>query len=93
MTKSVTKIAYVYIVKCSDGTLYCGWTFDLNQRIAIHNKGKGAKYTRARLPVVVVYSEEIETKIDAMRREYRIKQLTRSQKVKLIYATKRPKTS
>ena len=66
---------YIYIVRCSDGTLYTGWTNQLEKRIKVHNEGKGAKYTRARLPVELVYHETFETKEEAMKREYAIKQL------------------
>ena len=75
---------YVYIVKCSDDTLYTGCTNNLEKRILTHNKGKGAKYTKSRLPVEVVYYEEFEDKIEAMKREYAIKKLSRKQKLKLI---------
>jgi len=75
---------YVYILKCRDESLYTGWTSDLEKRIKTHNTGKGAKYTRARLPVELVYFEEYEDKIQAMKREYEIKQLTREKKLKLI---------
>ena len=75
---------YVYILKCGDGTLYTGWTNNLEKRIQAHNTGKGAKYTRARLPVELVYFEEFEEKVDAQRREYRIKKLSRKEKLKLI---------
>lgn len=75
---------YVYIVECSDGTYYTGWTNDLEKRIAMHSNGKGAKYTRGRGPVKLIYNEKFENKKDAMKREYEIKQLTRSQKQKLI---------
>lgn len=75
---------YVYIVKCSDNTLYTGYTNDLKKRLAAHNSGKGAKYTKSRLPVKMVYSEEYEEKSEAMKREYAIKKLTRKQKEKLI---------
>ncbi len=75
---------YTYIVECKDGTLYTGWTTDLERRIKAHNSGKGAKYTRSRLPVVLRYYESFETKQEAMRREYEIKQLTRKEKEKLI---------
>ena len=75
---------YIYIVRCSDGTLYTGWTNDLEKRIKAHNEGRGAKYTRARRPVELVYSETLETKEEAMRREYAIKRMTREQKIKLI---------
>ena len=75
---------YTYILSCADGTLYTGWTNDLDRRLAAHNAGKGGKYTRSRLPVTLVYHEEFETKEQAMSREYAIKQLTRAQKLKLI---------
>ena len=75
---------YTYILSCADGTLYTGWTNDLDRRLAAHNAGKGGKYTRARLPVSLVYHEEFETKEEAMSREWAIKQLTRAQKMKLI---------
>lgn len=75
---------YTYIVKCSDGSLYTGWTNDLEKRIRAHNDGKGAKYTKSRLPVVLAYYEEFQTKEEAMRREWEIKQLDREQKMKMI---------
>ena len=75
---------YTYIVKCKDGTLYTGWTKDLRSRMRSHNLGKGAKYTRNRLPVRLVYYEEYETKQEAMKREYAIKRLTRADKLMLI---------
>lgn len=77
-------VNFTYIVKCSDGTYYTGWTTNLEKRVKAHNEGKGAKYTRTRGPVELVYYEEYEDKIEAMRREYAIKQLTRKQKEKLI---------
>ncbi|WP_300380318.1 GIY-YIG nuclease family protein [Clostridium sp.] len=75
---------YVYIIKCSDESLYTGWTNDIEKRIKAHNSGKGAKYTKPRLPVELVYFEEYEDKIEAMKREYEIKQLTRVKKLELI---------
>ncbi|TDM07212.1 GIY-YIG nuclease family protein [Macrococcus lamae] len=75
---------YIYIVKCSDDTLYTGYTTDLEKRLAVHNAGKGAKYTKNRLPVTRIYSEQHPTKSEAMKREYAIKQLTRNEKLKLI---------
>lgn len=75
---------YTYMVKCSDGTLYTGWTTNLEHRVKAHNDGEGAKYTRSRRPVELVYYEEYATKVEAMKREYSIKQLTRKQKEKLI---------
>lgn len=79
------KMNYTYIVKCSDGTLYTGWTNNLDKRIACHNAGKGAKYTKSRCPVELVYFEEFNTKVEAMRREYEIKQMKREMKIQLIY--------
>ena len=75
---------YTYMLKCSDGTLYTGWTNDLDKRVEAHNSGKGAKYTKARRPVELAYYEEFETKEQAMKREYAIKQLGRKEKQKLI---------
>ena len=75
---------YVYILKCSDNTLYTGWTTSLEKRLKSHNSGKGAKYTRVRLPVEIVYFEEFQDKKEAMKREYAIKQLSRQEKLKLI---------
>lgn len=78
------KTNYVYIVECNDNTLYTGWTTDLQKRIAAHNHGKGAKYTKARRPVKLVYYEEYADKSLALKREYAIKQLTRKEKELLI---------
>ena len=75
---------YTYILKCADETLYCGWTNNLEKRLKAHNEGKGAKYTRSRLPVELMYFEEFETSAEAQRREYQIKQLTRQEKLELI---------
>lgn len=75
---------YVYILRCADNSLYTGWTNNLDRRIKMHVKGKGAKYTKSRLPVELVYFEEYEDKIEAMKREYAIKQLKRKEKLMLI---------
>lgn len=75
--------AYTYMLYCSDGSLYTGWTNDLQKRIDTHNKGKGSKYTRIRLPVKLVYYEHFYTKAAAMHREYEIKQLSREKKLGL----------
>ena len=75
---------YTYILRCSDDTLYCGWTNDLKKRLASHNAGKGAKYTHSRTPVTLVYYETFDTKEAAMSREFAIKKLTRREKLKLI---------
>ena len=76
---------YTYILQCADGTYYCGWTNHLDRRLKAHNEGKGAKYTRPRRPVVLVYYEVFSTKEEAMRREYEIKQLPRKKKEELIF--------
>ena len=75
---------FTYLLRCADGSLYCGWTNDLEKRLAAHNAGTASKYTRARLPVKMVYAEESETKQEAMQREYAIKRLKREQKEALI---------
>lgn len=75
---------YTYIVECSDGTLYTGWTNNIEKRIEAHNEGKGAKYTKTRLPVKLRYYETFQTKQEAMQREYQIKRLSRGEKLELI---------
>ena len=76
--------AYTYILRCADDTFYCGWTNDLDRRLKAHNSGKGAKYTRSRLPVALVYFEELESQAEAQRREFEIKKLPRKRKLELI---------
>lgn len=80
---------YTYILKCSDGTLYTGWTNNIEKRVACHNAGKGAKYTKARLPVELVHHEIFETKEEAMKRECEIKKMSRKEKLWLISGTER----
>ena len=75
---------YTYIVRCKDDTLYCGWTNNLEKRMASHNAGTGAKYTRNRYPVELVYYETFETKEEAMRREAAIKKLSKERKELLV---------
>lgn len=75
---------YTYILKCSDGTYYTGWTNNLEKRIDDHNSGKGAKYTKGRRPVVLAYCETFDTRQEAMRREYEIKKLPKKDKLKLM---------
>ncbi len=75
---------WVYILRCADGTLYTGCTNDLSRRLAAHNAGKGAKYTRSRRPVELVYREEVPDKSAALRREAAIKGLSRGEKLALI---------
>lgn len=77
-------MCYVYILKCADDTLYTGWTNNLEKRIATHNSGKGAKYTRNRLPVELAYFETFDDKSSALKREYAIKKLPRYKKLDLI---------
>ncbi|MDN4608872.1 GIY-YIG nuclease family protein [Sporosarcina highlanderae] len=71
---------FFYVLECKDGTYYAGYTNDLEKRVRVHNEGKGAKYTRARIPVRCIYMESFETKREAMRAEYQFKQLTRNAK-------------
>ncbi|ANZ34212.1 GIY-YIG nuclease family protein [Staphylococcus carnosus] len=75
---------FIYIVRCRDGSLYTGYTNDVIARVEKHNSGKGAKYTKTRRPVKLVYQEAFETKSEAMKREYQIKTYTRMQKLQLI---------
>ena len=81
-------VYYTYMVKCSDGSLYTGYTNDLDRRVRAHNSGNGAKYTKSRRPVELVYYEEFDTKEEAMSREWHIKHLTRQQKMRLIKSRK-----
>ena len=78
---------YVYLLQCADDTLYCGWTTDIDARLTAHNRGKGAKYTRSRLPVKRVYHEVYEDLHDALSREWHLKRLSREEKLKLIEAS------
>lgn len=75
---------YTYMLRCHDNSIYTGWTNDMDKRLKAHNEGKGAKYTKARRPVTLVYYETFQTKEEAMRREWEIKQLNRQGKLKLI---------
>ena len=75
---------YVYLLRCGDGSLYTGYTDDVERRLAVHQSGKGAKYTRSRLPVELVYSEELPDKSAALRREAAIKKLPREKKLALM---------
>lgn len=76
--------AFVYMLRCKDGSLYTGWTNDLKHRLAMHSSGRGAKYTRGRGPLELVYSEELPDKEAALRRECAIKKLRREQKLALL---------
>ncbi|ALM56027.1 MULTISPECIES: GIY-YIG nuclease family protein [Staphylococcus] len=75
---------YIYIVKCKDGSLYTGYAKDIEKRVEKHNKGQGAKYTKIRRPVELVYQEMFDTKSEALKREYEIKTYSRQQKLVLI---------
>jgi len=75
---------YVYVLECADGTLYTGYTTDVERRVAEHNASDGAKYTRGRTPVAVVHVETFDTRSAAMSREYEIKQLSRAAKERLV---------
>ena len=77
---------YVYMLQCQDGTFYTGWTNNIEKRLAQHNLGQGARYTKCRLPVTLKYLEELPSKEEAMKREYRVKHLPRLEKAKLIHA-------
>jgi putative endonuclease len=79
---------YIYLLLCNDNTLYCGYTNNLIKRIKTHNLGKGAKYTKTRLPVKLVYYESFSSKSSALKREYKIKQLDRNKKLRLIKSMK-----
>jgi putative endonuclease len=81
---AVDKKWFVYLLLCRDQTLYCGITDDVQRRLEMHRSGKGAKYTRGRGPLELVYTEECESYSSALKREYAIKQLPRSEKLKLI---------
>jgi predicted GIY-YIG superfamily endonuclease len=84
-------VPFVYMVRCADGSLYTGWAMDVDRRVAVHNRGRGAVYTRLRGPVTLVYSEELPTRSDAMRRENAIKRYKRAQKLALCAAQRKPR--
>ena len=81
---------FVYMLRCADGSLYTGYTDDVQRRLSTHQSGKGAKYTRSRLPVQLAYWEELPDKSAALRREVAIKRLSRERKLKLIEEKERP---
>jgi putative endonuclease len=84
MPDSTKQEHYVYIAECADGTYYTGYTTNVESRAAAHNAGKGAKYTRSRLPIKIVHTETFKSKSDALKREAKIKRLRRSAKTALI---------
>ena len=81
---NIPQVHFVYLLRCVDDSLYCGYTNNLTKRVETHNRGKGAKYTRRRTPVTLVYSEEFETKSEALKREHQIKKLSRKEKLELL---------
>jgi putative endonuclease len=82
--------AYVYLLRCGDGSLYCGWTVDVEKRLAAHATGRASRYTSRRLPVALAAAWEMETASAARRMEWRIKQLTRTQKLALVGGAELP---
>ena len=88
MTDSIK--AYAYLLECADGSLYAGWTMNPQQRLEQHNLGKGAKYTRSRLPVILKAVWQFNSKQEAMRFEWQLKQMSRTQKLKLIAVANAP---
>ena len=84
---------YVYLLRCADGSLYCGWTVDPAARLAAHNSGRGAKYTRSRRPAEMIYTETAESRSAALRREWQIKHMSRAAKEKLVSAANRQNES
>ena len=83
--KKMSEKNYTYILECADGSLYCGWTNNLEKRLAAHNAGTASKYTRTRRPVRLAYYEEFAAKQEAMSREFHIKRMTRCEKLSLIH--------
>lgn len=85
------RAAFVYFLRCADGTIYIGWTFDVPQRVRAHQQGRGARYTRTRRPVRLMYSEELPSRREAMRRELALKRWSRPRKLALAKKSKRSK--
>ncbi|HWH46094.1 MAG TPA: GIY-YIG nuclease family protein [Thermoleophilaceae bacterium] len=82
--------AFVYLLRCRDGSLYCGWTYDLDKRLAAHRSGRGGRYTRSRLPVELALAIELPDESSARREEARIKRLPRRDKLALVDAAGAP---
>jgi len=85
-------VAFVYLLRCADGSLYCGWTTDVERRVAAHNTGRASRYTARRLPVELAVSWELESERAARSLEWHIKQLTRTQKLALVGGAPLPET-
>jgi putative endonuclease len=83
-------VAFVYLLRCADGTLYCGWSTDPERRLREHQAGSASRYTRTRLPVELVYTREFETRSEAMREEARIKHLSATDKRRLLRVPGKP---
>ena len=83
MRKSARRAAFVYLLRCADGTIYTGWTFDVAQRVHAHQQGRGARYTRARRPVELIYHERLPSRRAAMRREVAIKRMSRKRNLRM----------
>jgi len=83
MRKTSRRAAFVYLLRCADGTLYTGWTFDVARRVRDHQQGRGARYTRSRRPVELIYHERLPSRRAAMRREVEIKRMSRKRKLRL----------
>lgn len=84
MTKKTTRrAAFVYLLRCADGTIYTGWTFDVTRRVQAHQDGRGARYTRTRRPVELIYRERLPSRRAAMRREIEIKKMSRARKLRI----------
>ena len=81
---------YVYLLRCADGSLYCGWTTQLDKRVEAHNSGRGAKYTRSRLPVELVWFAAYEDRHEALSREWHIKRMSHAEKEKLVRSGSNP---
>jgi predicted GIY-YIG superfamily endonuclease len=77
-------LAWVYILRCADGSLYCGWAVDVEARLLMHQSGRASRYTRARLPVELAWARQMPDRSAAMREEARIKRLTRREKLELV---------
>lgn len=90
LSLSPANVAWVYVLRCADDTLYTGWTVDLERRLARHGEGTASRYTRSRLPVELVASWEVADRSEAMREEARIKSLTRPEKLALIASAAGP---
>ena len=83
MRKATRRAAFVYLLRCADGTIYTGWTFDVSRRVRDHQHGRGARYTRARRPVELIYHERLPSRRAAMRREIEIKKMSRARKLRV----------